>query len=318
MELIRGQYNLKPHHRGCVATIGNFDGVHLGHQCILKRLREAGDRLGLPTLAMSFEPHPLEVFRPEEAPARITPLRDKACALETAGVDRFLCLPFRPSLSGMAPEVFIEDLLLRRLGVQFLIVGDDFRFGHRRAGDFATLETASREYGFELERTPTFQIDGARASSTRVREALECGDLGLVERLLGHPYQLSGRVVNGDRIGRELGFPTANIRLRRRPTMDAILVADIDIGDGHGPRPGIASMGTRPTVNGTRALLEVYLLDFSGDLYGRHLKVTFRQWLRAQERYDSLDALREQIARDVEEARAWYRAHGVRDSATDA
>ena len=306
MELIRGQYNLKPRHRGCVATIGNFDGVHLGHQTILRRLREAGDRLGLPTLAMSFEPHPLEVFRPEEAPARITPLRDKALALEAAGVDRFLCLPFRPALAAMSPQAFIQDLLLDRLGVQFLIVGDDFRFGHKRAGDFNTLREASEQHGFELERTPTYQVDGARASSTRVREALAGGDLAAAGRLLGHPYTLSGRVVHGDRIGRELGFPTANIRLRRRPTMDAILVSDVDIGDGVGPRPGIASMGTRPTVNGQRALLEVYLLEYSGSLYGRHLRVTFREWLRGQERYDTLDALKEQIARDVDAARAWY------------
>jgi len=315
MELIRGQHNLKPRHRGCVATIGNFDGVHLGHQCILRRLREAGARLGLPTLVMSFEPHPLEVFRPDEAPARITPLRDKARALEAAGVNRFLCLPFRPSISSMAPQTFIEDLLVRRLGVQFLIVGDDFRFGHRRAGDFTTLQEATDKYGFELERTPTFELDGARASSTRVREALRRGDLPGAERLLGHPYELSGRVIHGDRIGRQLGFPTANIRLRRHPPMSGILVADVDIGDG--PRPGIASMGTRPTVNGKRALLEVYLLDFNGNLYGRHLTVTFRDWLRGQERYQSLEALRVQIARDVEYARLWYRRNGVLAEARD-
>ena len=304
MELIRGRYNLKAGHKGCVATIGNFDGVHLGHRTILQRLREAGDRLGLPTLAMSFEPHPLEVFQPGKAPARITPLRDKARALAAAGVDRFLCLPFRPSLSGMAPQSFIDDLLLDELGIEFLIVGDDFRFGHRRAGDFNTLRKASERHGFVLERTPTFEVGGTRVSSTRVREALAAGDLAAAERLLGHPYELTGRVVNGDRIGRELGFPTANIRLRRTPPMDAILVADIDIGDG--PRPGIASMGTRPSVGGRKALLEVYLFDFSGDLYGRHLTVTFRHWLRAQERYDTLEALRDQIARDVENAQAWY------------
>lgn len=304
MELIRGQYNLAPRHRGCVATIGNFDGVHLGHQAILRRLREAGDRLGLPTLVMSFEPHPLEVFRPEEAPARITPLRDKARALAAAGVDRFLCMPFRPGLAAMTPQAFIDELLMQRLGVHFLIVGDDFRFGRNRAGDFDTLREASGVHGFELERTPTYQVDGARVSSTRVREALAAGDLAGAERLLGHPYTLSGRVVHGDRIGRELGFPTANIRLRRRPAMDAILVADVDLGDG--PRPGIASMGTRPSVGGRKAVLEVYLLAYSGSLYGRHLQVTFRHWLRGQEHYDSLDALRAQIGRDVEAARAWY------------
>ena len=304
MELIRGAYNLKAGHRGCVATIGNFDGVHLGHRAILERLREAGDRLGLPTVAMSFEPHPLEVFYPEQAPARLTPLRDKAELLAAAGVDRFVVLPFRPSLWSMPPDDFIDELLLRRLGVQFLIVGDDFRFGRDRAGDFETLRAASNRAGFELERTPTYQVGGERVSSTRVRRSLETGELDQARRLLGRVYALSGRVVHGDRIGRELGFPTANIRLRRRPPMDGILVADVDLGDG--PRPGIASMGTRPTVGGRRALLEVYLLDYSGSLYGRHIRVTFREWLRGQEHYESLDALREQIGRDVAAARSWY------------
>ncbi len=304
MELIRGLHGLRTRHRGCVATIGNFDGVHRGHDAILRRLREEGARRGLPTVVMSFEPHPQEVFRPEAAPARLTPLRDKARQLAAAGVDRFLCLPFRPSLSAMAPETFIRELLLERLGIAFLIVGDDFRFGHRRAGDFTTLETAAARHGFALERTPTVTLDGERVSSTRVRTALASGDLATAERLLGRPYALSGRVAHGDRIGRELGFPTANIRLRGRPPMDGILVADADLGDG--PRPAVASVGTRPTVAGTRPLLEVYLLDFEGDLYGAHPHVTFRHWLRGQVRYDGLEALREQIARDVADARAWH------------
>lgn len=304
MELIRGAYNLKPGHHGCVATIGNFDGVHLGHGAVLERLREVGDRLGRPTVVMSFEPHPQEVFRPEQAPARLTPLRDKAELVAAAGVDRFVVLPFRPSLWSLSPDDFIDDLLLRRLGVEFLIVGDDFRFGRNRAGDFSTLRRASERAGFELERTPTYRVDGERVSSTRVRRALESGEQEQAQRLLGRVYALSGRVVHGDRIGRELGFPTANIRLRRRPPMDGILVADVDVGDG--PRPGIASMGTRPTVGGRRALLEVYLLDYTGSLYGRHIRVTFREWLRGQEHYESLDALREQIGRDVAAARSWY------------
>lgn len=307
MRLIRGLHNIRPSARGGVATIGNFDGVHCGHQAMLQRLRDRAAEFGGPSTVISFEPHPREFFSPEEAPGRLTPLRDKVAILTRLGCDQLLCLPFNRKLASLDAEAFIGRVLVDGLGIRHLIVGDDFRFGRGRCGDFQVLAQAGAVSGFSVEDTPTVDDAGGRVSSTRISEALSRGDLAVAERLLGRPYVLSGRVINGDRIGRDLGFPTANIALPRRPAMEGIVVVDVRLPDGE-IRPGVASLGTRPTVNGTRPLLEVYLLDWSGNLYGLHLQVALRHWLRGQEHYPDLNALKQQIARDVENSRAWFAA----------
>ncbi len=305
MRLIRGLHNLTPADRGTVATIGNFDGVHRGHQAMLDLLRQEAHVRDTAMSVISFEPDPREYLAPEQAPARITSLRDKVLRLADLGVDRFLCLPFNDALAGMEPEQFIRRILVDGLAVQYLVVGDDFRFGHRRKGDYDTLVRAGGRYGFTVTQTETIHDGRQRISSTRIREALARSDLGEAGRLLGYPYAISGRVVHGDRIGRDLGFPTANIRFHWKPALEGIFAVDASI-EGGIPRPAIASVGTRPTVNGRQPLLEVYLLEFSGDLYHRHLQVTFRHWIRGQTRFGDLDALRAQIDRDVAEARKWF------------
>lgn len=305
MELIRGLHNLRARHRGCVATIGNFDGVHRGHHAMLERLRGDAASRGVPVTVISFEPDPREFFSPSVAPARLTALRDKVRQLETCGVDRFLCLPFNMAIASMDPDDFIHRILVGGLAVQHLVVGDDFRFGHRRAGSYATLEAAGARYGFSVSQTDTVRDGVARISSTRIREALARADLDEAGRLLGRPYSISGRVIHGERLGRQLGFPTANIGFRHRPALDGIFVVEVSI-EGGALLPAVASVGTRPTVSGVRPLLEVYLLDFSGSLYGKHLDVVFRRYLRGQVRYEGLEPLRRQIARDVDDARAWF------------
>jgi riboflavin kinase/FMN adenylyltransferase len=316
MQLIRGKHNLRPGHRGCVATIGNFDGVHLGHQAVFSRLREQGARLGLASVAVIFEPQPAEYFARERAPDRLTGLRDKLAALTRCRVDRVLCLPFNAALARMSPDIFIREVLVEGLGVRYLAVGDDFRFGADRAGDFRSLVTAGRIHGFAVEDTPTVSHYGARVSSTRVREALAAGNLKLARRLLGREYGISGRVTRGDRIGRSLGFPTANIDLRRRqPPLKGVFAVRVQ-GAGKRSQFGVANLGQRPTVGGLKRLLEVHLFDFSGNIYGRHLQVVFEHRLREEQRFPSLEALRAQIARDAEAAREWFQSRRTEKPAT--
>lgn len=306
MELIRGWHNLRARHRGCVATIGNFDGVHRGHQAVLSTLRQEAQALGLPSMVIIFEPQPLEYFQPQAAPPRLTQLRSKLRALEAAGVDRVLCLQFGRRLAQMPAETFIDDLLVARLGVRFLMVGDDFRFGHGRRGDYAMLQAAGAEHGFRTVRMPTVHEDSERVSSTRLRKALAEGDLAAAENLLGRRYSICGRIVRGQALGRNLGYPTANIAFQRPPPpLHGVFVVQVT-GLREQPWPGVASLGTRPTVNGTRTLLEVHLFDFKGDLYGRHLEVEFLQRLRGEERFDSLEALRVQMDQDAAAARAYF------------
>ncbi len=308
MELIRGWHNLRERHRGCVATIGNFDGVHRGHQVILKHLAEEAARRSLPATLILFEPQPLEFFRPDIAPPRLTSLRDKVALLRELGLTRVLCLRFNRVLAQMEPERFIEEILVQRLGLRYLLVGDDFRFGRKRRGDFAMLQRAGAEQGFEVACTPTVtDATGERISSTRVRQALAEGDLSTATALLGHPYRISGRVRRGQALGRDLGFPTANIGFGGlQPAANGIFVVRVHGLDA--PRPGVASIGTRPTVNGVEPLLEVHLLDFEGQLYGRTLSVEFLQWLRAEERFESVEAMQRQIARDADRAREFFAA----------
>jgi riboflavin kinase / FMN adenylyltransferase len=313
MELIRGQHNLRPHHRGCVATIGNFDGVHLGHRMIFAQLTEQAARLRRPRLVITFEPQPQEFFAGHRAPpARLMRLREKLLALDGLGIERALCLKFSHSLAAMPARAFIEDLLVERLGIRYLVVGDDFRFGHGRVGDFEMLVEAGQRYGFEVANTHSHILDGARVSSTRVRDALCQGDLELAARLLGRSYDMCGRVAYGDRVGRTLGFPTANIHLLRRVTPVYGVYAVLASGPGLQLWPGVANIGHRPTVRGTRAQLEVHLLDFQGDLYGQQVKVDFLHYLRPEQRFASLEALRRQIQRDEQAARTYFAARGIR------
>jgi riboflavin kinase/FMN adenylyltransferase len=306
MELIRGLHNLQPSHHGCVATIGNFDGVHLGHQAVIGQLAEKADALCLPAVVITFEPQPREYFLPDSSPPRLTRFREKIEALRRYAIRRVLCLAFNRKLAEMPADDFIRRILVDGLGVKYLVVGDDFRFGRKREGTFADLLAAGERYGFQVVNMHTFSVDGERVSSTRIRVALEQGRLNEAIRLLGRDFRMSGRVAHGEKLGRQLGFPTANIFLHRRATpLQGIFVVEV-YGLEKEPWPGVASLGTRPTVDGTRTLLEVYLFDFDEQIYGKHLQVSFLHKLRDEEKYDSLAALTVQIQKDVDAARAYF------------
>ena len=262
--------------------------------------------LRLPVTVITFEPQPREYFTPERVPPRLTRLREKVEALRRFGVDRVLCLRFGDFLANLLPEEFIRIILLEGLEVKYLVVGDDFRFGRDRAGNFTLLERAGAAHGFSVVNMHTFNIDGERVSSTRVREVLAAGDLASAESLLGRPYRMSGRVAHGDKRGRTIGFPTANIFLHRSATpVQGVFVVELFGVEGE-PVRGVANVGNRPTVDGTRSLLEVHLFDFDRDIYGRHVQVDFLHKIRAERRFESIDALRRQIEDDATKARAWF------------
>lgn len=314
MELIRGHYNLRPRHRGCVATIGNFDGLHLGHRAVLARLTGKARELGLPSTVITFEPHPQEFFMPMRRPARLTSFREKLEILVDSAVDRVLCLHFNRRLAEMPAEQFVTRILVDSLGVRSLSVGGDFRFGHRRAGDIGLLRGQAARHGFEVLVMDAVEQGGQRISSTRIRKLLQDGDLDAAASLLGRRYRLSGRIVSGDGLGRQLGFPTANIDLQRRAEaeegshcapLSGVFAVEV-FGIERDPLAGVANIGVRPTVGGKRCLLEVYLFDFDRDIYGRHVQVEFRARLRDELRFESLEALRERIAEDVRQARAYF------------
>jgi riboflavin kinase/FMN adenylyltransferase len=296
---------------GVGLTIGNFDGVHRGHRAMLDRLVARSGELRLPCCVLTFEPHPREFFAPAAAPARLSRLREKLELIAEAGVDRTHVLRFGAKLAGLGPERFVEDVLRRGLGVRWLLVGRDFRYGAKRMGDFAALQAASAGAGFEVEAMGDVMEGGQRVSSSAVRAALAAGDLRGAAQLLGRDYSMSGRVAHGEKLGRTLGFPTANIVLRRRPPLSGIFAVAVELEESHRMLQGVANVGRRPTVRENAApLLEVYLFDWDGDLYGRHLRVTFLQKLRDEEKYDGLDALRAAIARDAAQARDYFRKHG--------
>lgn len=306
MELVRGLHNLRPRHRGCVATIGNFDGVHAGHQAILKRMRAHSARLGLPGCVVIFEPQPREYFAPDAAPPRLTRLREKLSLLAEQGVDRVLCITFNRRLRELSAEQFVQQVLIDGMGVKHLEVGDDFRFGCDRSGDFKFLQAAGERHGFTVEAANTVAEDGERVSSTRLREVLGEGDFALAERLLGRPFSITGRVLHGQKLGRQLDAPTANVQLKRlrAPIRGVFLVTGEVNGKSY---PGVANIGSRPTVQGDgKPHLEVHLLDFTGDLYGQRMTVVFHEKLRDEERFDSLDALKTAIQADFSAARAHW------------
>jgi riboflavin kinase/FMN adenylyltransferase len=310
MELIRGVHNLRPRHRGCVATIGNFDGVHLGHQAVLGQLAEKADEFCLPAVVITFEPQPQEYFNHGEIPPRLTRFREKLRALRRFAVDRVLSLQFNQALAGLSAEEFIQQVLLDGLDIRYLVVGDDFCFGKARSGDFSMLQRAGVEHGFDVVNMHTFSQGGERVSSTRIREALQRGDLLQAEQMLGRPYRMCGRVAHGNKLGRTIGFPTANIFLHRKKTpVDGVFAVQMFGIDGE-PVAGVANVGTRPTVDatGTRSLLEVHLFDFADDIYGRYVHVDFLHRIREERRFDSFDALKRQILNDADVARAFFAA----------
>jgi len=285
-------------------TIGNFDGVHLGHQAMLSRLIEAADDLALPPAVLTFDPPPHEFFAREKAPPRLSSLRQKIEIFSAHGVARTYVARFDQRLASLAPETFIDDVLVRRLGARWLLVGEDFRFGKGRAGDLATLRGSART--FSVEEMRTVAIAGERASSTAVRMALSAGNLAHADALLGRSFLISGRVAHGAKLGRNLGFPTANIRLKRKPPLAGIFAVRVH-GLSGAPRAGVASVGVRPTVSTSGVpLLEVFIFDFNETIYGRRVGVEFLHRLRDEERYSDLDALTDQIRTDVAQARHYF------------
>lgn len=305
MELIRGLHNLRPEHAGCVLTIGKFDGVHRGHQAVLANVHEKTRQLGLPSTVMVFEPQPEELFSPDTAPARLSTLREKYQLLKEQGVDRLLCVRFDEFFASQSADTFIEDLLVKRLGVKFLVVGDDFRFGRGRRGDFSMLQRAGEMAGFDVASTQSFMVDDCRISSTAVREVLAAGEFERAGNMLGRPFVIEGRVVHGEKKGRTIGFPTANVLLKRsRAAINGVYAVTVDV---KGERYyGVANVGVRPTVGGKRTQLEVHIFNYSGSLYGEPIAVYPVRKLRDEKKFASFDVLKEQIQRDADDARALF------------
>lgn len=307
MKLIRGIHNIKEHHQGCVLTIGNFDGVHLGHQEVLRQVSEQAGVLGLPSTVMTFDPQPLELFAKDKAPARLTRLRDKYVQLSKLNIERLLCVNFNHKFANQSADEFISDLLVKRLGVKFLVVGDDFCFGRGREGNFTMLQKAGKQYGFEVVSTQSFRLEQLRVSSTAIREALAEDKLDAAAEMLGRDYSISGRVSHGRKLGRTIGFPTANIPLKRCVSPVSGVYTVEALGLGEQPIGGVANIGNRPTVNGVRQQLEVHLFDFKANLYGKQLEIVLLDKIRDEHKFESFEALKQQIELDAEAARVWLR-----------
>jgi riboflavin kinase / FMN adenylyltransferase len=309
-KLIRGLHNVKPSDRGCVITIGNFDGVHVGHQALLDLVNQRAKEHQTGSMVMIFEPQPLEFYMKGKAvvPPRLTRMREKYEALACCNVDKVLVAYFNPSFAALSPEEFAKQVLGQKLGIKHIMVGEDFRFGHKRSGDIPQLEALAQEIGFSVEIIRPILTAGERVSSTLLRQALTKGDHQQVRKYLSHPYTLSGRVAAGDRRGRQWGFPTANIYLHRDATpVQGVYTVQVQ-GLADKPLPGVANIGVRPTVDGTRTLLEVHLLDFDQDIYGKYVKVELCEKLRDETRFENTDLLREQIKQDVIKAREYFSA----------
>ena len=308
MELIRDLHNLRPRHQGCVTTIGAFDGVHHGHQAVLQQLIDKGRELNLPTTVVVFEPLPREYFAPLQAPARLMSFHEKFQAFKALGIDRVLRIRFTPSFQDMGAKEFIHQVFVQGLGARYIIVGDDLRFGRNRGGDFDLLKSEGLIHGFDVVATSTLKIRDDRVSSTRIRKALEESDFELAEMLLGKPYSISGRVIVGQQLGRQLDAPTANIALRRlRAPMSGVYAVEVEMGQR--TFLGVANVGSRPTVDDSlKAILEVHLLDFNEDIYGKKIKVIFRKKIRAEQKFDSIEQLKEQIHKDIDTGRQYLSA----------
>ncbi|WP_231471403.1 bifunctional riboflavin kinase/FAD synthetase [Thioalkalivibrio sp. HK1] len=304
LELIRGRYSLRPEHRGCVATIGNYDGVHRGHRALLDQLDALASEHGLPSTLITFDPSPQEFFSASAAPPRLTSLREKIALLSSLPLDRVLLLRFDEHLRRMTWENFVDIVLVKGLGVRAVLVGDDFRFGHKGEGDFDRLLGIGAKRGFEVVRIETFSVRERRVSSSWVRKALALGDLALARDLLGRDYSIGGRVRRGDARGRTIGFPTLNLPMRgRRSALLGIYAVRVK-GLGDRVRDAVAYVGPRPTVGGTDTVLEVHVFDWTGDAYGRYVEVVFVAHIRGDRKFDSLDALKDQIVVDSADARS--------------
>ena len=303
MELVRGLHHISQRHQGCVLTVGNYDGVHLGHQQMIGVLKARAAELRSTATVLVFEPSSKEFIDPDGAPPRLTRWREKFLALAAQGVERLVTLHFDECMRAMTPQCFVDELIVEKLGTRHMVVGDDFRYGSNAGGTIESLRAAGQMQGFGVEQLSPFIVDGVRVSSTAVRERLERGDFSGAARLLGRPYRMTGRVVHGRKLGRTLGFPTANLRLMRRKSPVYGILAVWIYGIGSHPLPGVASLGTRPTVNGVEPLLEVHVFDFSGDLYGRPIEVEFVAKLRDEVKFDSLDAMKVQMQVDASQAR---------------
>jgi riboflavin kinase/FMN adenylyltransferase len=312
MRVFRG--HSRPVPAPVVLAIGNFDGVHLGHAALLGQLSRAARQMQLAATILTFEPHPREFFAPDSAPARLTTLREKLELLGEAGVSQTMVCPFNAAFAALSAEQFIDQVLCRGLQLRHLIIGDDFRFGRGRQGDFALLQAAGQGRGFGVEAMQSVVVDGQRVSSSGVRQALAAGDMTHAARLLGRPYAMDGQVAHGDKLGRQLGFATANIRIKHNPLpMTGVFAVEV-AGLGERLLPGVANLGIRPTVGGTRPLLEVHLFDFDRDIYDAHISVRFVQKLRDEQRFPNLDALKAQIAADAAAAKTFFHRRGAEDA----
>jgi len=307
MKFIRGLANLQRQRKSCVATIGNFDGVHLGHQSVLEQLKDSAKKADLLSTVIIFEPQPIEYFSPEKAPSRLTRLREKLQQFAVHDIDRVVCLKFDEKIANLSAAEFVDEILLNALAVKKLIVGDDFRFAKNREGDYQYLlniaQKQDKEKSFEVAMTHSFTSDTERVSSTLIRLALANGDMKKATRLLGRPYRISGRVVHGDKRGRKLGFATANIELHRYLSPVAGIFSARVFGIDEQPLDAVVYVGSRPVYKGKRVILEVHLLDFDEDLYGRHLQVELLEKLRGEGDFNSEEELVEQMQKDIVSAR---------------
>lgn len=314
MRLIRGIHNLPKNLSGCALTIGNFDGVHLGHQAILKHLRQKADALNLPVVVMLFEPQPREYFTGEAVPARLMRLRDKLHYLAKAEVDYVICIPFNQHFAEQDAQTFIKDWLITKLNVKFLSIGDDFRFGAKRQGDFTLLQQASEAFGFIVEDNHSFCVEQLRISSTAIREALAQDDLLHAAKMLGKPYRILGRVAHGNKLGRTIGFPTANIPLHRQVNpVKGVYAVKVRLKNNM-IYLGVANIGSRPTINGAVQLLETHLFNFKDDIYGQCIEVEFCHKIRNEFKFPTFEALKQQIAKDVDTAKQFF---SLQQSVTD-
>ena len=310
MKLIRGLNQLSSKLNGCVMTSGNFDGVHLGHQAVIQQVKDLADEKNVSSLVMFFEPQPLEFFAPEKAPKRLYRLREKIIAMQQLGIDYLFCVPFNHNFSQLTGEQFVIDYLHNALNVKHLVVGDDFCFGKNRSGTFDLLVQLSAQYGFTVQNTSTIQQQNERVSSTKIRQLIAANQFDEVSKLLGHPYSLSGKVSHGKKLGRVIGFPTINVKMGEIPVavegIFAVRVKGLDNGGSEASINGVASIGTRPTVKGVGVLLEVYLLDFNQDVYGKTVAVEFLKQIRTEEDFISIDVLIEHIKQDVKIAQEFF------------
>ena len=292
--------------RESAVTIGNFDGVHRGHQLVISQLRRVAEAAGLPTVVIIFEPQPIEFFAPDRAPKRLARFREKIAYLKAQQIDYLLCLHFDAALANLSAEEFVQRILVDSLNTRHLVIGDDFHFGRNRQGNFDFLQQHSQRFGFQVDATETLIQDGERISSTRVRDCIQRGDFEGAAELLGRPYSLSGRIAHGQKLGRKLGYPTINIKMGDKTLIVKGIFAVQVKGIDNRELRGVASIGTRPTVNGVDTILEVYILDFDRDVYGYRVVVEFLHKIRDEEKFATLEELSAHIAQDTEKAKAFF------------